>query len=324
MPIAERGRFAPSPTGELHLGNARTAILAWLWARSAGGGFTMRVEDLDRPRVRPGLAQRQLEELAWLGITWDEGPDPRTGRDAGAGARGPYWQSQRDALYEAAVRRLGDHVYECFCSRAEIARAASAPHGPLDEGPVYPGTCRRMVPVERTDRKPALRFIPSGGVTAFEDLIHGRYEQDVEQLVGDFVVRKNDGIASYQLAVVVDDSDSGITHVLRGDDLLASTPRQLQLYEALGRVAPRFAHVPLLLGEDGKRMAKREGASAIAELRERGVPAERVIGVMAKWSGLGDGQPVSARELARGFSLQNVRREPTVVSERELEELARA
>ncbi len=165
--MTERGRFAPSPTGELHLGNARTAILAWLWARSEGGGFTLRIEDLDRPRVRRGLAERQLEELAWLGLTWDEGPDPRTGADLGG--RGPYRQSERAALYEEALARLGEHVYECFCSRAEIA-AASAPHGPQDDGPRYPGTCARLTGAQRAERRrtrvPALRLrVPPAAIS---------------------------------------------------------------------------------------------------------------------------------------------------------------
>src|SRR5207248_8822504 len=171
-----RGRFAPSPTGELHLGNARTALLAWLWARSEGGGFTMRVEDLDRQRVRPGLAGRQLEELAWLGLTWDEGPDPRTGDDVGG--RGPYRQSARTAHYEAALAALGDNVYECFCSRAEIA-AASAPHGPQDDGPRYPGTCAQLTQAQRAERRrtraPALRLrVPPGPIAFHAELQGGR------------------------------------------------------------------------------------------------------------------------------------------------------
>lgn len=307
-----RGRFAPSPTGRIHLGNARSALLGWLDARSQGGEFLLRIEDLDRARCRPELVDTLYRDLEYLGLGWD----------------GPVvFQSERTEAYDAAleVLRKAGRIYECFCSRQEIARAASAPHGPLDEGPIYPGTCRNLTAEQRAERAktrpPALRFIPTPGLTSFEDLVHGSYGHDVAELVGDFVVRRNDGVASYQLAVVVDDAASGITHVLRGDDLLASTPRQLQLYQALGFQPPRFAHVPLLLGEDGKRMAKREGASAIAELRERGIPADRVIGVLARWSGIHDGSPISAAALARGFSLSNVRREPTVVHASELEAL---
>lgn len=309
MSSGYRGRFAPSPTGRIHLGNARSALLGWLHARSERGSFLLRIEDLDRGRCRPEFVDTLYRDLEYLGLGWDETP---------------VFQSARTEAYEAALAKLraSGRIYDCFCSRAEIARAASAPHGPLDEGPIYPGTCRAEGAPKPKDRKPAQRFIPSPGEWAFEDLIHGRVTQDVVHSVGDFVVRKNDGVASYQLAVVVDDAASGITHVLRGDDLLASTPRQLQLYDALGMTAPAFAHVPLLIGEDGKRMAKREGASAIAELRERGIPASRVIGLLAKWSGLSDdGAPVTAAELARTFSLTRVRRDPTVVAERDLQEL---
>lgn len=307
-----RGRFAPSPTGRIHLGNARSALLGFLHARAAGGAFLLRIEDLDRARCRPEHVDTLYRDLEYLGLDWDETP---------------VFQSERMVAYDDALVKLASsgRTYPCFCTRGEIARAASAPHGPLDEGPVYPGTCRGLrveeLAAKSKARPPAIRFIPTEGETTFVDLLHGRYGHDVAQDVGDFVVRRNDGVASYQLAVVVDDAASGITHVLRGDDLLPSTPRQLQLYDALGFERPSFLHVPLLLGEDGKRMAKREGASAIAELRERGVPAERVIGVMAKWSGLGDGTPVSARELVEHFKTDLLRREPTVVSEQALSEL---
>jgi len=306
-----RGRFAPSPTGRLHLGNARSALLGWLQARAAGGEFLLRIEDLDQARCRPEHRDSLYRDLEYLGLDWDGTP---------------LLQSQRGGLYEEALEQLraAGRVYPCFCTRAEIARAASAPHGLSEEGPRYPGTCAELSEEEierrRAVRRPALRLRPFPGVVVFEDLVHGRQEQDVEAVVGDFVVRRNDGVASYQLAVVVDDAASEITHVLRGDDLLSSTARQLQLYQALGLTPPRFAHVPLLVGPDGKRMAKREGASAVAELREAGVPAERVIGLLAAWSGLGDGSPISAAELAREFRLQKVPREPVVVREEEIRE----
>jgi glutamyl-tRNA synthetase len=204
-----------------------------------------------------------------------------------------------------------------------VARAASAPHGPLDEGPVYPGTCRPPRGAARPKAPAAFRFIPRPGKTELVDGLHGPYGHDVSEAVGDFVVRRNDEVASYQLAVVVDDAHQGITHVLRGDDLLSSTPRQLQLYEALGAPAPSFAHVPLLLGEDGRRLAKREGASTVAALRERGVPAEMVVGRLAAWSGLSDGSPRDAASLLPGFSLSRVRREPAVVTAGELEYILR-
>ncbi|MFZ5471573.1 MAG: tRNA glutamyl-Q(34) synthetase GluQRS [Myxococcota bacterium] len=306
-----RGRFAPSPTGRMHLGNARTALLGWLQARAAGGQFLLRIEDLDRARSRPELVDELFRDLEFLGLTWDEAP---------------LFQSQREEAYRAALEQLSreGRTYPCFCSRAEVARAASAPHGPADEGPRYPGTCARRPETEtaaRLKERPAtLRFRVQPGVERFVDLVHGEQSQDVEATVGDFVVRRADGVASYQLAVVVDDADSSITDVLRADDLLSSTARQLQLYRALKRSPPRFAHVPLLLGEDHQRLAKREGAFAVADLRQAGVSAERIIGLLARWSGLGDGSPVRAAELVEGFSLSRIPRQPVVAAEAELNE----
>jgi glutamyl-tRNA synthetase len=307
MPPTVRGRFAPSPTGQLHLGNARSALLGWLQARSAGGEFLLRIEDLDRARCRPELEEVLRLDLEYLGLTWD-----------GEVLR----QSERGATYEEALERLegAGRLYPCFCSRAEIARAATAPHGASDDGPRYPGNCRDLTAAQRAERSrtrhPALRFRPEPGrVTTFDDLVHGPQSQDVEAVVGDFVVRRNDGVASYQLAVVVDDAASGVTDVLRGDDLLGSTPRQLQLLDALGLPQPRHAHVPLLMGDDGKRLAKREGAFAVADLRRLGIPPERVVGVLAGWSGIGVGEPIAARELVAGFSLDNVPRTPVTVVE---------
>ena len=298
------GRFAPSPTGKLHLGNARTALLAWLQVRALGGRFLLRIEDLDRARCRPELIDAIFRDLEYLGLDWDEPP---------------LFQSRRQALYRDALASLEGKglVYPCFCSRAEIARAASAPHGAFDDGPRYPGTCAGLSPEERAEREkvrpPAMRFRSRSGEVRFLDLVHGEQRQDVAETVGDFVVQGRDGIASYQLAVVVDDADTGVTHVLRGDDLLGSTPRQLLLYEALGKQPPAFAHVPLIVGPDGRRLAKREGATEIAFLRTSGVPAEEVIGRLAKLSGLGDGAPVRATELVKGFALEQIPREPVVV-----------
>ncbi|SEK22292.1 glutamyl-tRNA synthetase [Stigmatella aurantiaca] len=301
-----RGRFAPSPTGRLHLGNARSALLGWLQARAAGGRFLLRVEDLDRARCRPEYVDEMKRDLEWLGLGWDEPP---------------LFQSARDEVYRAALERLEreERVYPCFCTRAEISRAASAPHGLSDEGPRYPGTCARLSPAERAERArtrpPAYRFRAPPGEVRFEDGLQGPYTQDVATVIGDFVVRRNDGVASYQLAVVVDDAATGITHVLRGEDLLSSTPRQLQLYAALGLTAPGFFHVPLVLGEDGKRLAKREGAFALAELRKRGLAAERVLGLLAAWSGLGDGSPVGLDELVRRFHPERLPRTPVMTRE---------
>ncbi|MFT3710856.1 MAG: tRNA glutamyl-Q(34) synthetase GluQRS [Archangium sp.] len=293
-----RGRFAPSPTGRLHLGNVRSALLGWLWARATSGEFLLRIEDLDRERCKPTFTEGIFEDLRWLGLDWDGEV---------------LVQSARAATYDEVLRRLerAGLAYPCWCSRAEVARAASAPHVG-EEGPIYPGTCRNGA-TPREGRSPAWRFrVPSGAVT-FDDSLRGRVTQDVEHEVGDFVIRRSDGVASYQLAVVIDDELSGVTHVLRGDDLLSSTPRQLLLQRALGYSTPQYAHVPLLMQSDGKRLAKRDGASTVAGLRQLGWSAERVVGQLAAWSGLGDGSPIRARELISNFTLERVRREPTVV-----------
>jgi glutamyl-tRNA synthetase len=305
--MIERGRFAPSPTGDLHLGNARTAILAWLWARSSGGGFTMRVEDIDRPRVRPGLAERQLDELAWLGLTWDEGPDPRTLADVGT--RGPYRQSERIAFYERAIAKLGDNVYECFCSRAEIA-AASAPHGPQDDGPRYPGTCASLSSAQRAERRrtraPSLRLRVPPGPVRFDDELQGLQEFDPGATVGDFVLRRADGIFAYQLAVAVDDAAMGITQVLRGDDLLPSTARQILLYRLLGLHEPRWAHVGLVVSASGERLSKRDRSATLAALRAAGRDPAALVAKLCALSGLPElpGRPLIERIAT--FSLDRV------------------
>ncbi len=277
----------------MHLGNARTALLGWLQARAADGEFLLRIEDLDQARCRPEYVDALYRDLEYLGLDWDEAP---------------LVQSQRADVYDAALERLQaqGRLYPCSCSRAEIARAAAAPHGPGDDGPKYPGTCRAGTPrpsAPPQGRAAALRFVPPDKVYAFVDAVMGPTAQNVAEAVGDFVVRRNDGVASYQLAVVVDDAASQVTHVLRGEDLLLSTPRQLALIEALGLPAPAYAHVPLVLGEDGERLAKRHGAPTVSDLRERGVPAERVVGLLARLSGLGDGAPRRARELVEAFDI---------------------
>ena len=308
-----RGRFAPSPTGDLHLGNARTALLAWLQARSAGGRFVMRVEDLDLGRVRPGYMERQLEELRWLGLDWDEGPDV-------GGPHAPYLQSERQERYEAALARLADAglVFECFCSRKEIAAAASAPHAGDEEGPPYPGRCRLLGPAEVASRRAAapsaLRFVAPPGEVRFHDRLQGELAFRPSVETGDFVVRRKDGVAAYQLAVVVDDAAMEITDVLRGADLLSSTARQLLLYRALALQPPRWAHVPLLVGPDGERLAKRHGAVSLRELRERRVRPEVVVGWLAASCGLAaPGDEMPAGDLVGAFSLDRLPRGPTVL-----------
>jgi glutamyl-tRNA synthetase len=305
-----RGRFAPSPTGPLHLGNARTALLSWLAARAAGGSYIMRVEDLDGPRVRPGMEACILEELRWLGLDWDEGPDV-------GGPSGPYRQSERRERYAAALAQLraAGAIYPCFCTRGEIAAAAQAPHGPGDEGPRYPGTCGALtadeVRARAARRPPAWRLRVAAGEVAFEDGVHGAQRRDVLAETGDFVVARADGIPAYQLAVVVDDAAMGVEEVVRGDDLLGSTGRQLLLYRALGLTPPRFAHVPLVNGEDGARLAKRHGALSLGELRARGADPRAVVGLLAASAGLcPPGARVAARELVPGFALARVPREP--------------
>ena len=247
------GRFAPSPTGTLHLGNLRTALLAWLFARSAGSRFRVRMEDLDQGRVRAGAAERQLRDLAAIGLDWDGDV---------------VFQSHRHHAYEAAIERLraDGRVYECFCTRAEIREAASAPHGALAEG-AYPGTCRSLSGAERAafeaaGRRPALRVRAGGARVEVEDSQLGA----VSGVVDDFVVRRGDGAFAYNLAVVVDDGAQGVTQVVRRAVLLDSTPRQVWLARTLGLPEPSYAHVPLVLGPDGARLAKRHGAVTLRDV----------------------------------------------------------
>jgi glutamyl-tRNA synthetase len=270
---AYRGRLAPSPTGRVHLGTARTALLAWLAARAAGGTLVLRVEDIDTPRVVPGAAEAIMDDLRWLGLDWDEGPDV-------GGAFGPYRQSERHAHYDAALAALErtGALFRCSCSRAELARASSAPHGDL--GPRYPGTCRHGP--THPERPCALRFhMPHG--EPFEDRVYGAQPPSAGD---DFIVHRADGLYAYQLAVVVDDLAMGITEIVRGADLLSSTPRQRALCRALGATPPVYAHVPLVLGEDGQRLAKRHGATAIADYRAAGISSRRLVGMLAASIGL--------------------------------------
>jgi glutamyl-tRNA synthetase len=312
-----RGRYAPSPTGELHLGNVRTALVAWLAARASKGRFILRIEDLDPPRIIPGAEVRLLEDLRWLGLDWDEGPDV-------GGPFGPYRQSERENYYRTAIEKLqsSDRLYACLCSRQDLRRLASAPHGPSEEGPPYPGICREQAhplnlksPINPKQRLAALRFRCTPTNTCFEDQIAGSFCQNVEQAVGDFVVRRADGLYSYQLAVVVDDAAMGINQVVRGADLLASTPRQIQLQRALRLPVPSYAHVPLVLGHDGNRLAKRDRATAIRDLRESGVNSERIIGALGASLGLLDIPiPCPASELIPLFDWGKLNRHPWQLS----------
>jgi glutamyl-tRNA synthetase len=288
-----RGRFAPSPTGDLHLGSAAAALVAWLRARQAGGTLVLRVEDIDRPRVVPGSEARQLDDLRWLGLDWDEGPDV-------GGPHAPYRQSERDARYEAALDALAARglVFRCDCSRAEIALAASAPH-PGDDGPRYPGTCRAAGMEPRAwKRPPAVRLAVPEGPIEIEDALQGTYAQDVGATIGDVVLRRGDGLWAYQLACVVDDLAMGVTEVVRGADLLSSAPRQALLARLLGGRAPAFAHLPLVVAADGTRLAKRAGSTMLRAHREAGTRPEVLLGWLAGALGLRPtADPVPAAEL---------------------------
>jgi glutamyl-tRNA synthetase len=280
------------------------------------------MEDIDKPRSRPDLAQQILDDLRWLGLDWDEGPDV-------GGPYAPYTQSEREELYHAALQQLTAEgwLYPCYCSRAEIMAIASAPHGLSAEGPVYPGTCRCLTPEQRAERAargkvPSLRFAMPDEPVAFMDGVAGA-QSFAAGAGGDFVVHRADGIIGYQLAVVVDDAAMQMTDVLRGWDLLDSTPRQLMLYRALGLTPPQFAHVPLLMGPDGSRLSKRHGSVAVASMRAAGAPAERVVGYLAYLSGLLDRpEPVKAADLVPGFDLNRVPADPVVVSDKLLAAMA--
>ncbi len=306
------GRLAPSPTGAQHLGNARTYLIAWLSARSRNGTVKLRIEDIDSPRIKPGAAEQALDDLRWLGLDWDGDPMVQTDRLV-----------QYDAALEALKQK--ELVYPCTCTRSDIATAASAPHAE-HEGPVYPGTCshRRVSDADKLiaeNRTFAWRFRVKES-PPFHDVFAGDQWIDLKQLGGDFVIWKSIGTPAYQLAVVVDDAAMGITEVIRGDDLLPSTPRQLLLYTALGKTPPAFGHVPLVVGEDGHRLAKRHGDTRLATLREAGVKAEAVIGLLA-WSceWIEKPEPIAAKELIPMFRLSTIPKQPFVLTNRLLKRI---
>ncbi len=303
------GRLAPSPTGTQHIGNARTYLIAWLSARSRGGRVVLRIEDIDSPRIKPGADRQACDDLRWLGLDWDEGP---------------IIQTERLPLYRAALSRLqdGELVYPCTCTRGDVERAASAPH-PEHEGPVYPGTCAsRTVRNADTlgDQPYCWRFRVPVDSPAFVDGLHGATHIDLHTMGGDFVVWKAPQPRSaactpaYQLAVVVDDAAQSVTEVVRGDDLIPSTPRQLLLYDALGLTPPSFTHVPLVVGPDGRRLAKRHGDTRLSTLREAGVRPEMLLGLLA-WScgWVAAIEPITLRELCPLFRLETIPREPFVL-----------
>ncbi|MBP8918601.1 MAG: tRNA glutamyl-Q(34) synthetase GluQRS [Micropruina sp.] len=291
------GRFAPSPTSRLHLGNLRTALVAWLMARSTGRRFWLRIEDLDTARVAaaPEVARGQIADLRALGLDFDGEP---------------VWQSRRLPRYAEAVGLLD--TYECYCTRREIAEAASAPHA--DGYRPYPGTCLRLSEAERADRRrvrpPAIR-VRAGGAT---ETVTDEWAGAVTGVVDDFVVRRNDGVPAYNLAVVVDDVAQGVDQVVRGDDLLSSSPRQAWLTRQLGGRVPHYAHVPLAVGPTGQRLAKRDGAVTLADLAAAGVRADEVLGRLGTSLELcAPGEPVTVRTLLARFDPARLPREPWVV-----------
>ena len=299
-----RGRYAPSPTGLLHVGNARTALVTWLSVRARGGTFVWRLEDLDPPRIVAGAAEAAITDLAWLGLDWDE--DPEAG-----GPFAPYVQSERSEIYEAALRILleAGRLFPCTLSRKELSSISSAPH-PGDEEAPYPASARptSLAPgwYDRLQAGggAALRFRVSDDAVRFVDRVHGEIE---ERVAGDFVLKRRDGLYAYQLAVAVDDWLMRIDEVVRGADLLGSTARQIQLLEALGARRPSHAHVPMVLTNEGEKLSKRDDALTLRSLRESGVRAPQLVGYLAWSLGLLD-QPVAvpASDLVASFTWSRI------------------
>lgn len=309
------GRYAPTPSGALHLGNLRTAVAAWCSARARGGRFLLRVEDLDRQRCRPEWVERQLHDLRTLGIDWDAEP---------------VHQSRRDGVYQEAFdtllrRRL---VYPCFCSRREIREALSAPHGPV--GSAYPGTCAALGPSEAgariaAGRQHCWRLRVGQAPKIFFDGFAGEAALDLEREGGDFVIRRADGLFGYQMACAVDDGLSGVTEVLRGDDLLDSGARQAYLLACLGLPAPRYAHIPLVRKEGGERLAKRQGSEDLSGYRNRGLDTAAVLSWIAWSLGLAErGERIDAPSLLPGrWDRRRIPREAFVLRDDDLAAFSR-
>lgn len=307
------GRLAPSPTGAQHLGNARTYLIAWLAARAAGGRVILRIEDIDSPRVKAWAVQQAIDDLRWLGLDWDEGPDI-------GGPNGSYVQTERLENYRRSFRELADRnlIYPCTCSRSDIA-AASAPHAD-QEGPVYPGTCAHRSAQDHENLAAgsfSWRFRLTTDSDSYFDQVAGLQSRSPATELGDFVICKADGTPSYQMAVVLDDAAMGVTQVVRGNDLIPSTFRQRALIQAWGLRTPEYIHLPLVIGPDGRRLAKRHGDTRLSILRKNSVPSERLIGFLAWSAGLQpEPAPITLKTLLPGFQLANIRPEPFVLQGR--------
>jgi len=298
----ERTRLAPSPTGALHLGNIRTFLVNWALARACDWRIILRIEDLDGPRVKPGAADQTIDILSWIGLDWDEGPT---------------FQSRDLTPYHAAMLRLANRglVYPCDLTRKQIEEAASAPHGASGESRFPPELRPPERPDSFDDPSRSWRLLVEEGPVAFADRLHGPQTASPFETVGDVVLWTKREEPSYQLAVVVDDHRQGVTQVVRGDDLLDSTARQILIHRALGlEPLPAYTHLPLIIGEDGRRLAKRHGDTRISHYREQGVPPQRIIGLLAGWSGL-ERREMSASQFAEAFDLSTMPRTPSVFTQ---------
>jgi glutamyl-tRNA synthetase len=299
-------RLAPSPTGALHLGNARTFLANWLLARQSDWQIVLRIEDLDGPRIKAGADAQAIEDLRWLGLDWDTGP---------------IYQSQRTDAYQQAIESLvtRKYAYPCTCSRRDARLAAAAPHGE-DETSIYPGTCRdRYSSIEdarcQSGGDPAIRFRVPDGIVEFTDAFAGPQRIDAARELGDCVIRKADGTAAYQLAVVVDDHASCVNQVVRGDDLLRSTAWQILLYQSLSIAdsIPRYTHLPLVVGGDGRRLAKRHGDSRLSHYQNQGISDQRILALLARWLAIDAPKIRQAADLIGHFDLAHLSRQPIIL-----------
>ncbi len=305
------GRFAPTPSGFLHLGNIFCSLLAWLYAKKSGGKIVLRIEDLDPQRCSRAKADALARDLEWLGLTWDAGAYCASNSDS-------YFQSQRSEVYAHyfAMLQKQDLVYPCFCSRGEL-HAAEAPHA-SDGRIIYAGTCRTLSQAERAakaqKRNPAWRVKVSDDPISFNDAHYGEHQANLAQDAGDFILRRSDGVYAYQLAVVIDDALMGVTQVVRGCDLLSSTPMQLYLYKLLGFAPPSFCHIPLLTDTQGRRLAKRDGDLELAALRAHFGASEPIIGILAQFAGqLPRPEPITPEELLKIFDPAKIPKHNIVV-----------